>query len=207
MNTTAISTMIVEFTTSFLVGQAPLRSSPRTSEKNWVGLVRSLACAGAGLRRSGRFGWSEPCFWAIRRICRFCWFTASAFLGRIPGWSSLGSACRSRAGGTRTPNRRFWRPELCQIELLPSGRAGAGPRILAATNPRAHAGNRGRGPRRRRSAGEQAAAGAGSDHRRGGGGGDGGTAQRGTGHDGAPTREDPAGDPALPLRREGVQGL
>ena len=26
----------------------------------------------------------------------------------------------SRAGGTRTPNRRFWRPVLCQIELLPS---------------------------------------------------------------------------------------
>src|SRR6266480_2314723 len=39
----------------------------------------------------------------------------------------------SRAGGTRTPNRRFWRPVLCQIELLPSGRAGARtPRVAAA---------------------------------------------------------------------------
>src|SRR5438477_24249 len=28
---------------------------------------------------------------------------------------------KSRAGGTRTPNRRFWRPVLCQIELLPFG--------------------------------------------------------------------------------------
>jgi hypothetical protein len=37
----AISTMIVELMTSFLVGHATLRSSPRTSEKNCVGLVRS----------------------------------------------------------------------------------------------------------------------------------------------------------------------
>src|SRR5581483_2142830 len=34
--------------------------------------------------------------------------------------SGLLALVGSRAGGTRTPNRRFWRPVLCQIELLPS---------------------------------------------------------------------------------------
>src|SRR5579875_3094573 len=33
----------------------------------------------------------------------------------------------SRAGGTRTPNRRFWRPVLCQIELLPYSWVGEFP--------------------------------------------------------------------------------
>ena len=33
---------------------------------------------------------------------------------------------RSRAGGTRTPNRRFWRPVLCQLSYCPWGRPGAG---------------------------------------------------------------------------------
>ena len=47
--------------------------------------------------------------------------------------SGLLTESGSRAGGTRTPNRRFWRPVLCQIELLPSAnhlRVGSfGPRI------------------------------------------------------------------------------
>src|SRR6478609_1878898 len=121
MKTTAISTMIVEFTTSFLVGQATLRSSPLTSEKNWVGLVRSLACAGAALRRSGRLGWSEPCFWAIRRICRFCWFTAR------PSWdgSRAGhlSVLRVGAGqeGLEPPTAGFGDRSSAKLSYCPPG--------------------------------------------------------------------------------------
>ena len=36
-----------------------------------------------------------------------------------------------RGGGTRTPNRRFWRPVLCQVELRPSD--GTGPARKAGT--------------------------------------------------------------------------
>ena len=44
-------------------------------------------------------------------------------------------ALRSRAGGTRTPNRRFWRPVLCQLSYCPPG-AGAGP-TQDSSGPRA----------------------------------------------------------------------
>ncbi len=50
-----------------------------------------------------------PCRCRSRLCCRFM-LTCVAFSRELG----------SRAGGTRTPNRRFWRPVLCQIELLPS---------------------------------------------------------------------------------------
>ncbi len=47
--------------------------------------------------------------------------------------SQWGSSC-SRGGGTRTPNRWFWRPVLCQIELRPYGCSI--PRASLGTNGR-----------------------------------------------------------------------
>src|SRR5262245_47774145 len=48
-----------------------------------------------------------------------------------------------RGGGTRTPNRRFWRPVLCQVELRPSDGTGparkAGTRLPSIGPPRARA--------------------------------------------------------------------
>src|SRR5436190_14757248 len=59
------------------VGQATLRSSPRTSRRNCAGVVRaSLGRGGAGV--AGRLrAWgspapsNEPCRWSIRFCCRF----------------------------------------------------------------------------------------------------------------------------------------
>src|SRR3954471_20013964 len=67
----AMSTTIVELMTSWRVGQATLRISPRTSEKKCIGDTRSrcFACAGAVLR-SGARGLSEPCFAIMRLVCR-----------------------------------------------------------------------------------------------------------------------------------------
>src|SRR5207244_616226 len=48
-----------------------------------------------------------------RAIRRFI----SRFMFTVLDLDPVASTCR--AGGTRTPNRRFWRPVLCQIELLP----------------------------------------------------------------------------------------
>src|SRR5262245_60030166 len=72
MNTTAISTTIVEFVTSFLVGQATFFSSARTSERYWRGPVFSLVgCCCGWARRSGARGLSAPCFAMRRFVCRF----------------------------------------------------------------------------------------------------------------------------------------
>src|SRR5438046_1985759 len=55
-------------------------------------------------------------------------------LRRTPSYNSRGDpAAIRRAGGTRTPNPRFWRPVLYQIELRPSAvgtSPAAGPHTL-----------------------------------------------------------------------------
>jgi hypothetical protein len=38
----------------------------------------------------------------------------------------------SRGGGTRTPNRRFWRPVLCQLSYAPIGSSHGWGRIRTA---------------------------------------------------------------------------
>src|SRR5215510_9938670 len=79
MNTTAISTTIVEFVTSFLVGQATFFSSARTSERYWRGPVFSfVGCCCGWARRSGARGLSAPCFAMRRFVCRF-----TALLSRV----------------------------------------------------------------------------------------------------------------------------
>ena len=50
MTITAISTTMVDVTTSAFVGQATFFSSPRTSRRNSLGVVRSR-CAGGGAGR------------------------------------------------------------------------------------------------------------------------------------------------------------
>src|ERR1044072_6975106 len=71
-----MSTMIVEFTTSFLVGHATLRSSPFTSPRYSLGPMRSRLGAADGGRGfppsdAGDLGLSVPCFAIMRLVCRF----------------------------------------------------------------------------------------------------------------------------------------
>src|SRR3954471_4257671 len=119
---TAMSTMIVELTTSFLVGHATLRSSPFTSPRYSLGPIFSRLGAADGGRRfppsdAGDLGLSVPCFAIMRLVCRFIATAApSSDLGQV--------VVRCRAGGTRTPNRRFWRPVLYQLSYCPPGAVG-----------------------------------------------------------------------------------
>ena len=53
------------------------------------------------------------------------WSVGSCRLGsRSPPGELEVAIIVSRAGGTRTPNRRFWRPVLYQLSYCPSGRGG-----------------------------------------------------------------------------------
>src|SRR3954451_8063711 len=116
--------MIVELTTSFLVGHATLRSSPFTSPRYSLGPIFSRLGAADGGRRfppsdAGDLGLSVPCFAIMRFVCRFIATAApSSDLGQV--------VVRCRAGGTRTPNRRFWRPVLYQLSYCPPGRGRDG---------------------------------------------------------------------------------
>src|SRR6202163_4813877 len=111
------NTMVAELKTSFRVGQATWRSSDRTSRKNSAmrpktevsGWTTGRDRGWGGVRRLAGDPSASICPW--RCIMRFISrFTAShAF--RRPG---------GRAGGTRTPNRRFWRPVLYQLSYCPS---------------------------------------------------------------------------------------
>src|SRR3954447_956715 len=140
--------MIVELTTSFLVGHATLRSSPFTSPRYSLGPIFSRLGAADGGRRfppsdADDLGLSVPCFAIMRLVCRFI-DTAAPSSGLI-GCSRGQVVVRCRAGGTRTPNRRFWRPVLYQLSYCPPGRGRAGVEE-DSSGP-------GRRPRRRRGTG------------------------------------------------------
>ena len=118
--------------TSDLVGQATLRSSPRTSRRNSPGrgallLRRPVAWRRRGAARLGRAVSAELAL-ALQHalgLSVHCHGTACQFGdGRE----------RSRAGGTRTPNRRFWRPVLFQLSYCPQG-VGSGRSIVAGGTP------------------------------------------------------------------------
>src|SRR3984885_6307758 len=105
-------------------GHATWRISSRTSRTNCTGVVR--------LRPWGRLrGWRAPpvlvagafrvagdpsastCPWrCIKRL-------VSRFTTLASHTSLSGGYVRGRAGGTRTPNRRFWRPVLYQLSYCP----------------------------------------------------------------------------------------
>ena len=93
-------------------------------------MVRSV-CGFADCRRcSGVRGLSAPCLAICRLTCRFISPRFLVDFARAEVRSVM-----SRAGGTRTPNRRFWRPVLCQLSYCPSG-AGSGQGRIAAASPR-----------------------------------------------------------------------
>src|SRR3954462_11100435 len=130
--------MIVELTTSFLVGHATLRSSPFTSPRYSLGPIFSRLGAADGGRRfppsdAGDLGLSVPCFAIMRLVCRFIATAGpSSDLGQV--------VVHCRAGGTRTRNRRFWRPVLYQLSYCPpADLVGAETARIAA----AHVGSRG----------------------------------------------------------------
>src|SRR3979411_2754529 len=97
--------MIVELTTSFLVGQATLRSSPLTSERYSLGPIFSRVGAAEGGRRfspsdARDLGLSVPFFAIMRFVCRFI-DTASPSLGC--SWSSHRSLQGRRDSNPQPP--------------------------------------------------------------------------------------------------------
>ena len=123
ITTTAISTMIVELMTSFLVGHATLRSSPLTSPRYSLGptfsLVRS-ATAGA-LRASGR-AWACRC--PASPSC--AWSVGSSPRRRRPQVSSVSGRRSLQGRRDSNPQPPVLETGALPIELLPSGRGRAG---------------------------------------------------------------------------------
>src|SRR3954470_24624859 len=141
---TAISTMIDELMTSFLVGHATLRSSPLTSPRYSLGPIFSRGGAEDGGRRfsSGArdLGLSVPCFAIMRFVCRF--------MDTAGPSSGCSRSSRHSLQGRRESNPQ---PPVLEtgalpIELLPSGRGRAG-RIRIAVGSRE--GRCGSAPRRK----------------------------------------------------------
>src|ERR671932_2730874 len=82
------------------LGQLTRLSSPRTSLANLLGPAST----------------PPPLFWG----CFCCVFLLDPFAVVGPRFLPIASfASRSRAGGTRTPDLRFWRPLLFQLSYCP----------------------------------------------------------------------------------------
>src|SRR5271157_2722115 len=124
---------------SLRLGHATWRISSRTSRKNWITPVRCrVGCRpapeadrvdrpppppappapppssspGWSTSRSSSSGSTSPWRSVIRLVSRFTACSES-------NGSRTVLRCPSRAGGTRTPNRRFWRPVLYQLSYCP----------------------------------------------------------------------------------------
>src|SRR5215831_3511730 len=109
--TTNTSAAAVYVTSSLRVGQITFRSSATTCLMNRAGVVRSRLAARPDRR-------SAP--WP--RV----WVAMSLTYAALNGSPRAGQPNRrvqptgtGRAGGTRTPNRRFWRPGLYQLSYCP----------------------------------------------------------------------------------------
>ncbi len=109
---------------SALVGHTTLRSSTLTSWRNSRGRVR-LRWAGGGGERAGLIALAGD-RGAVRAelslpLQQPFLFSVHAHVRGLPARGR-----GSRAGGTRTPNRRFWRPVLYQLSYCPTGRGSPG---------------------------------------------------------------------------------
>src|SRR5207253_4464562 len=94
----------------------------------------TAAAAAAGARRLGEGRLARALTLGSSFLLRLESFVCPVHKASVAGASCSWSACVGpfhttaadiprplrRAGGTRTPNPRFWRPVLCQIELRPS---------------------------------------------------------------------------------------
>ncbi len=101
-----------------------LRSSATTCRKNrrdarTPGRRRCSAAACSSMARSR----SHLVVAGVGRIAA----TAVAPDGHGGSTAGRGRRADRRAGGTRTPNRRFWRPGLCQLSYCPTGRRRRAP--------------------------------------------------------------------------------
>src|SRR5215472_15322723 len=111
--TTNTRAATVYVTSSLRVGQITFRSSATTCRMNRAGVVRSrLAARPDPLRRSA--------LWPRVSVAMSSPYAALNGLPRA-GQPNRGvqPTGTGRAGGTRTPNRRFWRPGLYQLSYCP----------------------------------------------------------------------------------------
>src|SRR5215207_6236151 len=115
--------------TSGRVGQATLRSSPRTSRTNCTGVVRSsfgFGAGGAALRFRGAGAPSAPSWpwrWSMRFCCRFI-----AMDVRVPG-RGIGTEQGRRESN---PQPAVLETAALPVELLPSDVRG----LLSVGQPR-----------------------------------------------------------------------
>src|SRR5205085_2839062 len=82
----------------------------------WVQRTAHGAC-----RRRPRATWACRC--PASPSC--AWSVGSSTRRRRPSARGGQVVVRCRAGGTRTPNRRFWRPVLYQLSYCPPGAVAA----------------------------------------------------------------------------------
>src|SRR5215469_1786424 len=113
MMTTNTSATVVYVISSLRVGHITFRSSAATCLVNRAGVVRSrLAARPDPPRRSALW----PRVWvAMSSPVQHC-TDPTARAGRTV---LVPQVRTGRAGGTRTPNRRFWRPGLYQLSYCP----------------------------------------------------------------------------------------
>src|SRR5215207_10289271 len=125
--------MIEYLRTSSLVGQATLRSSPRTSRRNCRGVVRSSLGRGAGAVRGARTGAPASLIAPMRRKWRRC--SRLICSGFIDMSTPIGGTFGEQGRRDSNPRPSVLETDALPTELLPYRGPEAGFREEKASSP------------------------------------------------------------------------
>src|SRR5215207_987505 len=125
--------MIEYLRTSSLVGQATLRSSPRTSRRNCQGVVRSSLGRGAGAVRGARTGAPASLIAPMRRKWRRC--SRLICSGFIDMSTPIGGTFGEQGRRDSNPRPSVLETDALPTELLPYRGPEAGFREEKASSP------------------------------------------------------------------------